>query len=232
MPHKYSRHVEKQMKQVFELYFSVLFIAIILSFLIFIPVLKLQTQGITHLIDNFDRLNITIDVETNNPVTLVASPEVVVDTNATSRDGSRLLISDDKIYYKKLFRDESKDRISSIDLLSHKDKLAEWFFLIVLIVLPGYVLGMGLLSLIVTLVLVLVFSLIAKTLFKKREFTFRDCFIAAVHASIPGLFLFLILLPFHNYWWVVILLFFLIYTLALLLMKGYKFESVGSKEED
>jgi len=229
LPSKYSRHVEKQLKQVLELYFSVLFIAMLISFLIYVPVLKMQTDNVGDILTNFDKLNISVDLETNNSVTLINSPKIVVDTNATGLGNARLLISKDKLFYKTLFKENEKERISTIDLTTHRDKLSSWFFLIAILLLPAYILGLGLVVIILNLLLVALLSLIGKKLFKKRKLSFRDCFLVGIHASIPGLFLFLILLPFQNYFWIGLVLFLVLYILSLSLLKELKFESLSDK---
>lgn len=232
MPHKYKKHFEKKLRQAFDLYFSVLAIGTILSFLIFIPVLQSQSSTVVGLIDNFDVLNITIDVKTNEPVTLINHPLVVLDTNASERGDARYLLSDDMLFYKKnIFKEGNRTIISNVDLTSQKDKLESWFFYAVLIFLPAYVLGVGIIVFIISMLVVLLFAYIAKLIFKKKKYSYRSCFMSALHASIPGIFIFLVALPFINLGWISMLLFVLLYTLGLLMVKGYKFESVNLQEE-
>lgn len=232
MPHKYKRHSEKKMRQVFELYFGVIIIGVVLSFLIFIPVLKTQSSNVVNLIDSFDVLNITIDVETNKPVTLVNHPLVILDTNASERGNARYLLGENKLFYKKnIFKEGERELITNIDLTSKEDKLEKWFFVIVLILLPAYVLSVGILTFIISILIVLLFAYIARLIFKKKEYTYRACFMSALHASIPAILVFLVALPFLNLWWVSSLIFIILYFLGLLMVKGYKFESVNIKEE-
>ena len=210
-PSKYHHVSEKQLGHSFELFFGIFFLSFIIMAVLFVPVVSSFSDSLADSIDDLSVASINITVESEDPVVILSSPQVVIDSNATGIGSARLLFAEDQYYYN-LFGEHNVSYSFESNL---QDSDNSSFKLLAFLLMPGVFLFMGLGFIFSLLFFLLLVSLIS-LFFVKDNLTFRDVLVIAIHASLLPMALFLISLAFINLFLVSLALFLLLFILGLI----------------
>lgn len=210
-PSKYHHVSENQMNHSFELFFLIFFLSFVVMAVLFIPVISSYSHTLHDAIADLDEAHVNVSIKSNEPVVLLHSPQVVIDSNATGIGSANLVFADEKYYYS-LFGEHNGTYTFQSDLKDSNDFLID---VLLALLMPGVLLffGAGFLFL---LLLFLLFVSFITFFFVKNNLTFRDVLVIALHASLFPLALFLLGLPFVNFLLLSFVLFFFIFILGLL----------------
>ena len=217
-PARYHHISEQQLNYGFELFFAVFFLAFIIFSLIFIPKLLIVEQNIQESIQQLPKAVMNISVESDNPITLLSQPRIILDTrmdelNLSQEEvlGNSQLVLGQNNYYYRFFGSHNSSYNYSADLKTGSIKL---FKLLFILLIPGIILLLAILFLTEFLLIIVLSGIIAT--FFTRKLDFRDVLSVSIHASLLPVLLFLIILPFYNLWLTFLILFILIFILGVI----------------
>lgn len=162
---------------------------------------------------NWDETFSLSELSTENQIVLVERPLVTIDPLINESE-SFLAFSSQEFYYPQFvfFGQKTTDYTNQLTLL----------------ILPGIVLIIGIISVFFSLLIALISSLFAYVLSrkKKNELSFRDLFVINIHYQAPVLLLFFVLYPFWNAAFLIVLLYLFNYCFGVLLLSNKKFKTI------
>lgn len=189
---------ERLLSQTFSFYISFVAIGLFLMLAIFVSL-------------NLDRPFNIENLQIENSTVLVDRPLVTINSHL-NESSSFIAFSNDKISYNKFifFGRTEKNYVNELSLL----------------LLPGIVLLIGLISLSFGILLALFSSFIAYLFARKHNTSFRDLLVINLHYQSPALFFFFILFPFWNFSFLVLLLYLFNFIIGVFLLTTKKFKSI------
>lgn len=230
-PSRYHRFREKMTKQTLSLYGQVLLFALIIMAIVFVPVMKTTALNVQDTLGTFDELNFNLSVTTTEPVILASHPKILLDTNASGLENSKLTFSKHKYFYRPyyFFGEKSQAYQMTGDLKNDAPILGHALRLILLFLIPAIVVFVGLFAILVTLLLTFLAAFIAQFFITKKKASLRDLWVAAIHAWLVPLFLIIILLPVFFFFWFGVLFFVVLFFLGVMLLRGEDIAPVHKK---
>ncbi len=228
IPHRYRLIAEKKFLQGIQLYGKTFVFGLVILFFLFIPTMHMASERIVSQTEHFDNATLAFEFQTNQPITVLERQGIYIDSNASKRGDAMILMGDGVIYRQKLFLfgEKAVSYDSVLNVQENPAGFAKFFRWLTYLILPGFVMLIGLLLLTISQALA-VFSAFITRLIRKGN-TFRDYYVVSLHAQLMPLLIFLWSIPFINFWWLSLLLYFVIYVLAVMLLSGYKFKSLSA----
>lgn len=191
---------ERLLGQTFSFYATFVFIGLIVMLGIFIGL-------------NWNKSFDISDISTNDSVILVDRPMVTLDQQF-NETRSFLSFSNQEVTFNKFifFGKTTQTYTNELTLL----------------LLPGIVLLIGVISVVLSMVLALLSSFIAYVLSRKRKqkITFRDLLVINFHYQAPVLMIFFILYPFWNWAFLILILYLFNYIFGVVLLSNKKFKTL------
>ncbi len=137
-PDSFKKLIEGKFKDSLQ-YFSLLILfALIISSILFMPKLVALPATIDEKFSKFNYFNISIEQEMNEPLTLTENPLIVIDTTQErNRTNEFLLITENYIFRKGLFREEKTEITSFSNILYNKEKIMKFVLYSTLILIPS-----------------------------------------------------------------------------------------------
>ena len=151
------------------------------------------------------------EISTNESIILVERPLVSLD-DQLNETTSFIAFSNEEISYKKFifFGRTQKTYTNELTLL----------------LLPGIVLLIGVISLFLGIILALLSCILAYTFVKKNDVSFRDLMVINLHYQAPALLFFFILFPFWNSAFFIFLLYLFNFVVGVVLLSTKKFKTI------
>ncbi|MFW6378543.1 MAG: hypothetical protein ACOCZV_00825 [Nanoarchaeota archaeon] len=229
-PNKYDKISEKLFSHSLNLFFKVFLLGVVIMMLLFIPKVTTVRDSLKEDLDSFTTAQASIDFTTTEPVSLLSHPPIMVDSNATSRGDSFLVIGNESLFYRNyIFWGSENATISNeIDLKENSEKVSLLVNTIAVILFPGIIISISLCILLLTSVLNLLVSfagyLIVRT---KKKISFRDSLVISIHSMLIPLLGLFALIAVGAYLWTALLLYLLLFVISMSLVKGYTFHGKG-----
>ena len=226
-PSSYWHLAHKPMLEAYKYFLFIIFVGFIGMILVGLPKFILIPDYLQAKMQNFDELNLDLDVKMNDPVVLTSrEPEIIIDTTGQLNNVSKIMkyahlfITNDTLYYKLFFKPEKIELAKYKDVLKEKHQYATAIYYLIIFSMPSI--------LFVTLVIILVRYLVithviaiagfALTRLAGYALDFKTAFNTALYASTVMILPELILLPlFKSLFNVPIALFVILYILVVII---------------
>lgn len=229
-PARYHHISEKQLNHSFKLFFLMFFLAFVLTFIFSFPVLAGKATELSNSLQGIPDATFNISVKTNDPVIVLHSPEIIIDSNASGLGSADILFAENTYYYNVLGEhNESYNYSGSVSEIQPK-----LFRTVFLLFIPGVLLLFGL-SMIILFVLSVVLAALIAYAFVNSRLSFRDVMVVGLHAMLLPMVLFMIVIPFFNLGLLCSGIFVLLFILGVIQAnakkKGGKYSSMDPDEQ-
>ncbi len=198
-PDSFKKLIEGKFKDAL-LYFTFLILfALIISSILFMPKLIALPDAINEKFSKFNYFNISINQEMNEPLTLMEEPLIVIDTTKErNRTNEFLLITENYIFRKGLFREEKTEIKSFSNILYNKEKIMKFVLYSLIILLPSIFIIAYAFFFIKYILIILITWAIAILILKltKHKFSLLKIFKIGIYSSTIMILLEIIPLPF------------------------------------
>ena len=222
-PNNYSELSQETIPQTLKHFFTQFGLLLLILAVLFIPAYFLYATSLPDTMASFD--NATIDglFNAQEQVVLLNKPYVVFDEQATSAQGAQLVITENKTYYNAYYW-FGKRSIEHDDLTNLQSTNNPFLFFFAIFLLPAIIFWAGMYVLVKTLVLVLLFAILAWAIIGafKQSITFTKTLQVGLYASLPVIIIEMILFPFWRGFWLYLLLFTVLFVIGVLLLSERK----------
>ncbi|MGM5481742.1 MAG: hypothetical protein ACQESE_05035 [Nanobdellota archaeon] len=234
-PNQYEKISQKLFSHSVSLYFKVLLLGLIIMTLLFIPKVVTISNSIEEDLDTFSTAEVSVDFETDEPVRLLAYPEIKVDSNASDLDGAFLTIGNENLYYRNylLWGNANATFPSSVDMKENHEMISKLVNTISIVLIPGIIIAISLLLFLVSIAVILVSSLITFPIIKgKKKLSFRDVIVISMHSILVPVLLAFVLIPLSRFYWLSIVVYMIIFLLSMALVKGHRLHTSSYDESN
>lgn len=227
-PNQYDRIREKLLSQSLSLYLKIFLIGIVMMALLFIPKVATISNSMEEDLDAFKEARISINFTTEKPVQLLSHPDIIVDSNASSRQDSFMTVGDTNMFYRNylLWGEKNATTPNSVDLKENDKEISSLVNTLAILFLPGIIIGIGIAIILLSIILILLSSIIAYSVkTKKKELSFRDILVISIHSILFPILLTFILIPISQLLWIPLVLYVLLFVISVAIAKGEKLHS-------
>jgi hypothetical protein len=235
-PDSIKELIEGKLKDSLKYFSFLVLFALILASLLLLPKLVTFQKTIDEKFSKFDYFNISIKQKMNSPLILTENPfpKIVIDTtqdrNLTDED---LLITENKIIRKGLFKEETTEIESFSNILYNKDKIQKFVIYASIIMVPSLFVIAYLFYFIKFMLIILAAWAIAILILKltKHKFKLARIFKIAVYSSTIMILLEMISMPFVRLRLIPLLIFLGIFGIAVWMNVEKEFVIKHKKEK-
>ncbi|MBS3157806.1 DUF1189 family protein [Candidatus Woesearchaeota archaeon] len=226
-PSSYWHLAHKPILDAYKYFLFIILVGFIGMIIVGLPKFILIPDYLQAKMQNFDELNIDLDVKMNKPVALTTrDPEIIIDTTGQLNNVSKIMkhahlfITNDTLYYKIFLKPEKLELSRYKDVLKEKKQYATALYYLVLFSLPSILFVTLIVILIRYLVITHVIAVLGFVLTRLAGYAidFKTIFNSALYAStvmiLPELILFPLLKPLFN---VPIALFIILYIIVIII---------------
>ncbi|MBI4739086.1 DUF1189 family protein [Candidatus Woesearchaeota archaeon] len=208
-PSSYGDLIERSNKSAFKYYFSLIYLAFIVSVLIFLPFIGQIPNKLDAALSHFDQLEVNLKTEMNSRLVIpfAGSPLITIDTRIDEAEltQGKVLVTDKNVYYRpRLWGKQNvvQEKISKYENLLQNKENTIWFLTsVIFLMMPTLVFLLyaavaikGILLLALELFVALVITRIARF-----YIGFNELLRIAIYSATPGVVLFLVLHPLYYY---------------------------------
>ncbi|MEK6808742.1 MAG: DUF1189 family protein, partial [Nanoarchaeota archaeon] len=184
-PHSYLELRHRTLKDSLKYFFSIIFVAYFIMFVIAVPKLIHLSNYIDTQFGKFKKLNLQLDIELSEPVAFTdKDPQVVITTqeNSTNITYNKFLITANTIYFKESFgKTREINYRDYLNILAKKDSIRKIMVTLFYVMIPTTIFLMYFLSLvkyIIILSIATIFSYLMTRMIK-YEVSIRQAFTSA-----------------------------------------------------
>src|SRR3989338_6660932 len=143
-PSSYWHLAHKPMPEAYKYFLFIIFVGFIGMILVGLPKFILIPDYLQAKMQNFDELNLDLDVKMNDPVVLTSrEPEIIIDTTGQLNNVSKIMkyahlfITNDTLYYKLFFKPEKIELAKYKDVLKEKHQYATAIYYLIIFSMPS-----------------------------------------------------------------------------------------------
>jgi hypothetical protein len=201
-PKTYSELSSKKIRDGVKYIFALLFASFIIMCILALPRIAAMPNYIETELSKFDKLNISIEMETSSPVRITGEdPQIMIDAGADAAIGDeKLLITGDQLIYRPYGIAKTYNISEYSDVTAKKQEISRLMTLLVIILIPTILITsyiMFLVKYIITIIVLAVLLFIALRMMKK-ELSFFKSLNVAIYAATPMILLEIIFIPFNS----------------------------------
>jgi hypothetical protein len=209
MPSRYDDLVERSNKDAFKYYLSLIYLAFMVTVLIFLPLIGQIPTKLDAAFSHFDKLELKLNTKMNSALVLpdTGTPKITIDTRVDEAELTRgdMLITDEYIYYKdhRWGRDQVvREKVSTYEDLLGNREATIWFVTIVaFLMMPTivFLIYAGIAIKILVFVMIALFLALIITRISRFYVEFNKMLKMALYTTTPGVILFVIIYPLYYY---------------------------------
>ena len=230
-PNSYKQFVKAPLKDAFKYFWFLMIISMIVFLILLVPKVFNLSNSLGSKLDNFDTLELDVEMELNDPFYMFYKPKVLFNFNNSNMTDEQVLITQESISYKPFFFFGKRQVVFDDyhDLLANKDDVRELLPMVGLFILPSILFWVFIFYAAKFLLTILLASLIALLIMRKKH-KFNYILKIGLYASTFMLILELALLPYYKLsLWIPTVVFLIYFVLGVWLTSDKEFVSKKKK---
>ncbi len=198
-PRNYSGLSTRSIRGGVKYILALLFASFIIMCIMAMPKIASMPNYIESELSKFDKLNISIDIETSSPVGIPGeNPQIIIDANSEAVMGDeKLLITGDYLFYRPYGVTKAYNISEYGDVTIKKQDISRLLTLLVIILIPTLLITAYLLFLVKYIITILALAVILFIVLRlmKKELGFFKSLNIAIYAATPMILLEVIFIP-------------------------------------
>lgn len=201
-PKNYSELSERSAKKGVKYILALLLASFIIMCIMAMPKIMVMPQYIESELANFEKLNISIEMETSTPVRITGEdPQIIIDSEEREAMGDeKLLIAGNYLYYKPYGATRAYNISEYSNVLSSKKKVSRLVAFAAILLIPTILITSYIMFLVKYAITIAAFALLLFVFLRiaKRDLGLKKSLNVAIYASTPMILIEVIFIPFNS----------------------------------